>query len=311
MTPRSARITGTPGLSSDERTDVHRLVDEAAEQDGFTALNEAALLALSPSTGSGHEGTGSGHEAHAVAHLRAYDGDRLVGYGQLLDSTGSLVVHPELRRRGTGSALLTELLALDRGADPVAFWATRDTAAAQALAARHGLIRRRELLIMKRPLTELPAPAPIPAGVEIRAFRIGTDEEQWLGVNGRAFASHPEQGQISRADLDQRIAQDWFDPAGFLVALDGDTMIGFHWTKQHPGTVGEVYVIGVDPGRSGGGVGSALLTRGLIHLAASGDDEVILYTEGDNAGAIALYQRTGFAIDTRDVMYSTTAVNGG
>ena len=297
MTPRSVRITRTAGLTSDERTAVHRLVDEAAERDGFTALNEAALLALDDTS------TGSGHEARAVEQLLAYDGERLVGYGQLLDSTGSLVVHPELRRRGTGSALLSELRALGQGdGEPLAFWATRDTAAARALAERHGLSRRRELLIMKRPLADLPAPAPIPAGVEIRAFRVGTDEEQWLTVNGRAFADHPEQGAITRADLDQRIAQDWFDPAGFLVAFDGDTMIGFHWTKQHPGPVGEVYVIGVDPGRSGGGVGSALLTRGLIHLADTGDDEVILYTEGENAGAIALYQRTGFTIDTRDVI---------
>lgn len=305
MTPRSDRILRTAGLSPDERTAVRRLVDEAAERDGFTALNEAALLALEP--------VRPDQDAErAVVHVRVVDGDELVGYAQLLESTGSLVVKPDRRRRGTGSALLTELLALGRDHDePLSFWATRDTEAARALAERHGLIRRRELLIMKRPLAELPEPAPIPAGVEIRGFQVGVDEDQWLGVNGRAFADHPEQGAITRADLDQRIGQDWFDPAGFLVAFDGDTMIGFHWTKQHPGTVGEVYVIGVDPGRSGGGVGSALLTRGLILLAERGNDEVILYTEGENAGAIALYQRNGFDVDTRDVMYSTTSVHGG
>lgn len=294
---------------------MHRLVDEAAAKDGFSALNEAALLALDPTTSSGHEDDSgpAGDAAHAVDHLRAFDGDRLIGYGQLLDTTGSLVVDPDLRRRGTGSALLAELISLGRarGDAAVAFWATRDTTAAQALAERHGLIRQRELLIMNRPLTEPPAVTPIPTGIEIRPFRVGADEDQWLTVNRRAFADHPEQGTITRADLDQRIGQDWFDPAGFLVATAGDTMIGFHWTKQQPGTVGEVYVIGVDPDRSGGGIGSALLTRGLVHLAERGNDEAILYTEGDNTGAIALYQRTGFTIGTRDVMYSTTAIHGG
>lgn len=293
----AARIVRTASISPTEVPEVRRLVAEAEERDGFGAVNEAGLLALD---------AGSPAE-----HVLAVEDDRLIGYGQLLDGTGSLLVHPDHRQHGVGSALLAALLETlaDQGAQ-VSFWATRDTAAAQALAARHGLARTRELLIMKRPLADLPEPPPIPAGVEIRPFRVGTDEEQWLTVNGRAFAHHPEQGAITRADLDQRIGQDWFDPDGFLVAYAGPTMIGFHWTKQHPGPLGEVYVIGVDPDLAGGGIGSALLSRGLNHLASRGDTEVILYTEGDNTGAIALYQRYGFEIFSRDVMYSTTAIHG-
>lgn len=285
-----------------QRGAIRELVDAAAAHDGFSALNEAALLAL--------DRPQSAEEAQPLEDVRAVEGDRLIGYGQLLDGTGSLVVHPDYRRRGIGTDLLTKLLAL-RQAQGASFWATRDTPAAQALATRLGLVRQRELVIMKRPLTEQPEPAPIPTGIEIRPFRVGADEDQWLTVNRRAFADHPEQGGITRADLDQRIAQDWFDPDGFLVAVDGETMIGFHWTKQHPGKVGEVYVIGVDPGRSGGGIGSALLTRGLAHLADRGNREVILYTEGDNAGAIALYERYGFTIDNRDVMYGRPEIHGG
>ena len=55
-------------------------------------------------------------------------------------------------------------------------------------------------------------------------------------MNAAAFAHHPEQGQWTAPDLDHRMAEDWFDPAGFLVldAPDGE-MAGFHWTKVHGG----------------------------------------------------------------------------
>ena len=137
--------------------------------------------------------------------------------------------------------------------------------------------------------------------------RIGFDEADWLAVNARAFADHPEQGRITRADLDERMAEPWFDPAGFLIGERDGRMIGFHWTKEHPGGLGEVYVLGVDPEAGRGGVGRALLLAGLRHLRTEGDTEVELYVEADHAGPVALYTRAGFEIRGRDVLYVSTA----
>src|SRR3712207_7276788 len=47
-------------------------------------------------------------------------------------------------------------------------------------------------------------------------------EEAWLRVNARAFDWHPEQGRMTAADLALREAEEWFDPAGFLMAWRGD-----------------------------------------------------------------------------------------
>jgi mycothiol synthase len=141
--------------------------------------------------------------------------------------------------------------------------------------------------------------------VIIRNFRVGSDEEEWLDLNARAFADHPEQGSISRTDLEERLAEPWFDAEGFFLAVSGGRMIGFHWTKQHEDQLGEVYVLGVDPLEGGRGLGRALLAVGLAHLKRRGNTKVQLYVESDNEAGIALYSAYGFRVVRRDVMYAS------
>ncbi len=96
---------------------------------------------------------------------------------------------------------------------------------------------------------------PAAAASELRPpFRPG-DEAELLRVNAAAFAHHPEQGSMDAAELAERMAEPWFDPADLLVAADGDRMLGFHWTKRHSATLGEVYVVAIDPDAQGRGLG--------------------------------------------------------
>src|SRR5690606_40828346 len=58
----------------------------------------------------------------------------------------------------------------------------------------------------------LPEPALRPEvaqQVEIRTFRVGVDEQEWLRTNARAFADHPEQGALTLEDLQQREQEPW------------------------------------------------------------------------------------------------------
>ena len=139
------------------------------------------------------------------------------------------------------------------------------------------------------------------------AFRPGSDEHAWLAVNARAFADHPEQGRWTMDDLRARMAEPWFDPAGFLLAVDAadGRLLGFHWTKvhRHDPPFGEVYVVGVDPDAQGGGLGTALTLAGLHHLHRSGLSRVILYVESDNLPAMAVYTHLGFTTIETDVQY--------
>jgi mycothiol synthase len=245
--------------------------------------------------------------------LLLYDGATLAGFAHL-DPTdpvdgpsGEMVVHPDFRRRGLGRLLLSA--ALEESGGRLRLWAHGGHPGAARLATALGFTRVRSLWRMRRPLAE-PLPAvQLPAGVRLRAFRPGADDEAWLKLNARAFAHHPEQGSWTAEDLRRREQEPWFDPAGFFLAVRDDPPrpVGFHWTKVHGGdghdAIGEVYVVGVDPGEQGGGLGRSLTIAGLTHLRARGLSAVMLYVDEDNAAAIRLYTSLGFTRWDVDVMY--------
>jgi mycothiol synthase len=280
-------------LSEAEITSVLRLRTDAEAVDHLVALNEAAVLRL--------------RRPHPTTrHLLVSEDGDLVGYAQLELGTewsaGQLVVSPNHRREGVGTQLLRRLIM--ESSAPLRVWALGDTPAARALALGVGMVRQRELLIMERRLDEkLPKPA-IPPGVQIRTFVPGQDEQEWLRVNAAAFASHPEQALIDLDDLNDRMAESWFDPRGFFVATKDGSMIGFHWTKQHQDQLGEVYVLGIAPWAARQGLGKALLVTGLRWLQQQGNSRVKLYVESDHQAAIELYLTYGFATASRDVMYA-------
>ncbi|MEU1377724.1 mycothiol synthase [Streptomyces triculaminicus] len=293
------RIEVLEELAPGQAEDVLRLIGEAAAADGQPAVSEQGRLQL------------KGRRA-GVLHvlLRAMDKE-LVGYGQLEANdpveapAGELVVHPEHRGHGHGRALGNALLT--ESGKRLRVWAHGGHPAARHLAQVLGLSLFRELRQMRRPLTDLALPEPVlPEGVTVRAFRPGEDDEAWLAVNAAAFAHHPEQGSLTQRDLDDRKAEGWFDADGFFLAEKGGEIVGFHWTKVHADEgLGEVYVLGVRPGAQGGGLGKALTTIGLRHLADKGLPTAMLYVDADNSAAVSVYERLGFTTHETDLMYRT------
>ena len=177
-------------------------------------------------------------------------------------------------------------------------------------AAAQGLRMVRELYQMRRPLPVEPETDGAPR-LATRPFEVGRDEAAWLRVNNRAFASHPDQSSWTPADIAAQEAEDWFDPEGFLLLESDDGMLqGFCWTKVHPATdvdpsMGEIYVIGVDPDWHGQGLGRALVLAGLAHLAHRGLRVGMLYVESNNTPAVHLYRRLGFTIHQVDRAYDS------
>ncbi len=224
------------------------------------------------------------------------------------DLLGALVVDPAHRDRGIERALLDGAGAEARaaGAHRLVLWTFGAGEAPPPYLRDAGFTVLRELhqLRVALPVDEPPR---LPDGVRITSFRPGVDEDEWLDVNNRAFATDPDQRGWTTSTLAPRLAEPWFEPAGFLLARDADGIAGFCWTKQHPAdppgepeALGEIYVIGVDPRCQGVGLGRALVLAGLAWLHEHGSSTGMLFVDAANEPAIALYRALGFTLARRD-----------
>jgi mycothiol synthase len=322
-------------LHDSDVTEVGLLVEQVTEADGIRPLSEHVMLHLR------HGGDVD------VRHVLARSEGRLVGYAHLdvtdkvAGPSAELAVTPGARRRGVGHELVAHLLT-ESPDGRLRLWAHGEQSGAAPLAASLGLRRTRTLWQMRRSLyAALPEPR-WPNGVRLRSFLPGLDDDEFVALNARAFVALPDQGSWTITDLHLRMAEPWFDPAGFLVAEEdspdgsGPRMVGFHWTKVHGADahhaghthdhahthdgeeahehapdvahghepIGEVYVVAVDPEQHGRGLGRALTLAGLQHLRSRGLPDAMLYVDAVNTSAIALYESLGFTRWDVDVEFS-------
>jgi mycothiol synthase len=283
-------------LSEADQRSIRGVIAAANAHDGVAPVGDQVLRELS------HDRT---------RHLVAEDGGTIVGYLNLVEATtdatamAEVVVHPTVRRRRIGAALIRT--GLTEGGAGARVWAHGDLESARATASALGLVAARELLQMRRSLADLPAD-PVPDGVRVTTYPGSEADEELLRVNNAAFAWHPEQGGWTEAELAERRAEPWFDAGGLFLAYDeeSDQLLGFHWTKVHGPELGEVYVVAVDPTTQGRGIGALLTLVGLRHLAdrLGAAATVMLYVEANNSAAVRTYRKLGFEVFSTDVAYT-------
>lgn len=237
------------------------------------------------------------------------DRDELIGYLHLTrranDETWVLEValHPEHREPGIIRAVILSAvdLGLESGSASIRMWAYHPAVA--AMVEELGFIEERKLLQLRVPLPPS-SEAAAPRGFRLTGFRVGSDEDAWIEVNNRAFRSHPENGSWNRTILADRFRQDWFDPEGLLMAWTEGELAGFCWTKQHSESLGEIYVVAVDPEYQSRSLGRWLTLEGLSYLSQRrGANIAMLYVDSANVRAVAMYEGLGFALDHVDRSY--------
>lgn len=291
-------------LDQSALTQIQEIIRVATLLDDMAPLSEQVLLQLQHGI--------DGADQHILAKL---DDGQIVGYLHL-DQTDEVagpivevVVHPEFRGKKVGSQLVA--FAMNRLHDSrLRLWAHGELNSAYALAQSMGFTKSRELWQMRRSLhAELPK-LQIPANYTIREFKVDQDEQNWLQLNSKVFAAHPEQGRLDERGLAIRMKETWFDPSGFLLAQNHDgELTGYNWTKIHGNQqtqrqqIGEIYVLGVSPHDRGTGLSTALAIAGLEYLRSKRLAAAMLYVDRDNLAAINLYEKIGFAHWDTDVMF--------
>jgi len=294
-------------VDSGDLAEVFRVADAARAVDGTDPFNEQARL----------DAAAGRRESVLLFAREARTGSADIAVGAAIAGSDELdlVIDPARRGQGYGGEALAALLPRFTGA--VTAWSHGDHPAARALAARDGFERVRTLLQLEVPLhpsdtASRPSRESERAdGIRIDAFHPGADDAEWVTLNARVFATHPEQGAVTLDDLHDRMAEDWFDADDFLIARDGaGSMVGYNWLKVEPedssaspSREGEIYVIGVDRALGRRGLGRALMSTGFDRLRERGCTTTTLYVEGDNEPALGLYRSLGFVDRMVDVQY--------
>jgi mycothiol synthase len=149
---------------------------------------------------------------------------------------------------------------------------------------------------------------PVSAPLPTRAFDPAEDAEAWVRVNNAAFAGHAEQSGWTVDQLIERLSEPWASPEDIRLHDRGGGLAAFCWTKRHPptldgATVGEIYVIAVDPRYHGQGLGRAITSAGLAYMHDLGIRQAILFVAADNASAVRMYHSLGFTHARTDIAY--------
>jgi mycothiol synthase len=294
-------VSVLPELDADTRRSIETLGLLAEGADGFASLSDHQRLQLQ---------FGEPGEFTAII---ARDGRRLAGYGHLTMMSGAwtlqIITHPNRRFEGV-EKVITETayqLVSESGGGTFTLWRFHTSFADDVLASELSLAPGRDLYQM-RCVFPRKEKAMWPLGITVRTFDPDEDVDAWLAANARIFTDHPEQSKIDAEAFERRMRAPWFDPTGFLIAVDeSGTIAGFCWTKEHVAHgLGEIYAIGVDPEKRASGLGRALVLAGLEHLGGRGMPLGMLYVDAANEAAIELYNLLGFSEHHRDCAYTNT-----
>jgi mycothiol synthase len=228
-------------------------------------------------------------------------------------------VHPDVRRRGIGTALLAWNLARSRvrasREDPLvrvelASFSEDSEVGQRALLGNAGFGAVRHFFLMRREGLDSIPDAPLPDGIEIRPVL----EEQWrtiVAAENEAFRDHWGHREMGESDYKRTFGRAELDTSLWVVAWDGDQVAGvvqnWIWPEENERLGvkrGWLEHISVRRPWRRRGLARAITAASLVKLREVGLDEAMLGVDSENPnGALGLYEGLGFAVASRAAAY--------
>ncbi|GIH19751.1 GNAT family N-acetyltransferase [Rugosimonospora africana] len=309
--------------------DVARLTDR-----GYTEADAAgatALFNVAESHAGGHPGwTVPEVRAMLASMVRDHDRDARVVVspdgdmvavavvasppegGFRIDLMGA--VRPDRRGRGIGRDLLGWQLRrareIHRDTAPECDWVIHVATNAEdtdtlRLYRRAGLAPVRYWFDMEA-TADRPATVPVPDGLRVTEYRPGRDRDLHA-AHTEAFADHWGSQARTYPDWESlTVRNESFAPALSRVAYDGDQIAGYVLAYLDDDPT-RVYIgqVGVRRAWRRRGLAAAMLSQALRAAVPAGRHTLALSVDADSpTGAVGVYGRVGFTVQTRGVTYA-------
>ena len=230
----------------------------------------------------------------------AEDAGRVAGW--VVPLHDDLTVDLPFRRRGHGRRLVEagRVLAARAGLPHFRVWVP-PRADAVAFARACGLRYHSSLWQLRLDPAAEPPPPSFGDDVVVRWFQPGTDEPAFVALVNEIFLDHPSPLVLDLEEVRRVHARPGFDPTAILLvasAADRERLVGFcrvgRYEDDDGVEAGEVKLLGVRREARGHGLGRELVRWGIADLRARGAARIVLAAEGENAGALAIYEAEGF-----------------
>jgi mycothiol synthase len=228
----------------------------------------------------------------------------------------SCLVDPKYRGNGVATQLLER--AIDRAKElkvrRVHVSIPETSTKAQELFVKMGFEFNRHFLELELDLSEVHVHKIERLGPRYRHMK-GDEEEKLVHIQNRSFADTWGFNPNTVEEIAYRIGLPNCSPEDVILACDGNTVIGYCWTRTFPrednvirGGKGRIHMLGVDPDHRNRGIGKEVILAGLSYLKSKGLETVELTVDSENEAACGLYRSAGFGIRTRNLWYEKVLI---